>query len=325
MKFHYNKKRIIKKMIEFLLTNNVYIWAAGALAFISFLLLNWGSSKSAENTQQNITNSTKIEVQNAIKEIVEASTDAIKLETENAVKDITILTDEMKNSLNHELSLIDSATKNLKNQIENQDILVQVEFSLKYKHDEPGLREDFYSIMQFELMNNNFYELKLISNGFNSIFSSENNSFQVFDERLDGHNNIENSYLNGWSYSEMASIQNPQKIRVNYLLRTNKIGFIIDDIKLGDIVEFSIRKRTSSKTNTVKKPWNPTNSPFVDGFASFVIKDDASSWPKGSIQVNIKLRNGSILKCKTIKTNFLGEIPNYGFKSVCEINEIYKP
>nr|WP_299381224.1 hypothetical protein [Allomuricauda sp.] len=320
------------KMIEFLLNNNVYVVVAGVLAAGSFLLLNWGNNENAKKTQEEITTATdeiiKEAVQNATTQTVSklaTSTETLIAQSESAVKDITDYTTQIKEQINDELRIIETATKKLENLTENQEILVQVEYVFVYDTEaHVSEREDIYADMQFELTTNNFYKLKLISDEHHSEFASENNSFQIFDQRLDGGTNIEETFINGWSYREMANVEYPQKFRVNYLLDAHRIGFVLNDMDKGDKIVFSIRKRTSEGNNSVKKKWSIKKSPYVTGFSNLVQKDP-DSWPKGRLDLKIKLRNGRTFVCKSTFTFFLGEQPDYGFYNEAEIVDIMEP
>lgn len=318
-----------RKVIEFLLNNNVYVIIAAVLAAGSFLLLNWGNNENAKASQQEIKASTNKIVKEAVNRATDQTATKLNTATETlidktteAVGEITEYTGEVREQLNAEMQIIERATKNVENITENQEILLQMEYMFAFEDGHTG-NLDFYTDIKFELTNNNFYELKLTSDGFTSEFASENNSFQVFQERLDGGQNIEKSFVNGWLYRELAGESNPQSFRINYLLKANKLGFRLNEMNVGDLVEFSILKRTSGN-KIIKKPWRIEDNTLLYGFASIVIFDE-SSWPKGSMSIRVKLKNGRSYLCEIDQINFHGEIPDYGFYANAKIIDIDEP
>ncbi|MER3318888.1 MAG: hypothetical protein RIB79_11415 [Allomuricauda sp.] len=306
---------------------NDYIIYAGLLALLSFIVINWGNKKAAERSQEKITKATNeivekavgqatMEIQNEVKVITEKSTG-------EAVKQITDNVGKIKNELDEQLQSLKQATKQLKFLQANPDILVQIEYQFQYENESYDI--DFYNNMVEQLTIGNTYELTLESGDKKSEFLSEKNSFRTFNEEIDdSQEKIENTYVGAILSNEHYRNTSPQMVKVNYLLDVSVLDFNFEDLKIGDKVEFRLRKRTSlNGENYLFEKRRANHDYFKGGFTSFVYGHD--SWPRAVVGLKVMTRNGYIFSCKVIKTDRLSKTDiDYGYVTLQEIIEITK-
>lgn len=321
---------IFRKNIVDYLEDKQYIIYAGILLLLSFVAIHIGNKESAkvskEETEKLIKEVADKSVQETINRL-DSSTEALVSKSDEAVTTITTHSTSIRDQLDKQLQVIDEATQTLKFLQENQDVLVQVKYEFLHGKEPRASEIDFYNDMCRELLNGNTYELTLISNNKESEFISENSSFRTFNEEFDEEfETIENTYASGALYNEHYWSPNPQIIKVNYLLNVRVLSFHFKELKVGDNIEFRLRKSTSgnlSDENSLITRRRASNKYFKEGFASFV---PDNGFPKASVSIRIMTRDGHIFSCKNLKTDRLSPADiDYGFITRQEVVEIIEP
>lgn len=124
----------------------------------------------------------------------------------------------------------------------------------------------------------------------------------------------------------MESQMNPQTYRVNYKLNARKLGFLLDEMKVGDSIEFSLRKRISDPVKNRKI--GPLPKKLNDGkpqYSTISFKSFENGRNNQNIHskmdLRIKLINGRIYKCKSYYTTTLGN-SRYGVSQKTKIVEV---
>ncbi len=322
---------LFRKNITEYLENSAYIVGAGIFLLISFVIIHLGNKNSAKVSKQETENLIEEVVSEAInktKEGLESSTSSIIEKTDTAVKEITDTTKYAIGQLNEQLNQVKQATATLKNLSENQNILVQAQF--KIEHDPTGkAKSPFDNLYVFqleeELRSGNYYELTLTSQESKNIFASTNNSFvTIIDSETINMNNVFYNSYRSWDNRANAPIQ---PISINYSLNMVSLDFLVEELKVGDQVEFLIEKRSDLIANYSQQRTDRTNNPswFKGGFGHFVtLGNGKTSLPRTSINMEIKLRSGLLFECKTLSTTLANNNNNGGLYILAEVTKVHK-
>lgn len=323
VKLFYEIKVIVqKKMEEFInFIGGYYVLVAGLLGLFSFYIINKGASNAAKQSEDNINKQITIGVENAIKQTkkeVENSTRILKSETDTAVRKITSATAELSGTL----ELINNISKNLENNIENQEVLIKSKYTFTSNIPGSALSQSYFNIMKTRLTENNYYELILKSNTLTTTFESENNTFQYFNFEEDGNlfkhsygNSVYNSDLN-WDVGASALLE------VNYKLNLLKSNFLLSTLKEGDEIIFSIANRIRPNNKFPTYTFREINA----AGASFLSFDERQrTFPKAKLEISILLKNGVELKCETKTSTIMGISGEHGIKLLGIIKNIIPP
>lgn len=313
-----------EKLQEFLDRYSI-IFAAGLLGATSFVLINWFTKKSADDALTKITDSTTTIVDRAMgkatEDIQKEVTNITKESMKNAVKEMKGYTKKAKKDLDGQLKLVRKATSELENWVSNQSILVQMQYSIERAprgQSELEISPFHIKHVRDQLMEGNLYELVLKSNNSQSIYYSEGNKFGLIRELDEKPANMDENFTN--SYKEVKGLVNlnPQKISINFMLGAINLGFQVNDMKVGDLVEFKVEKIAAEETLNKRRLDDPEY--FKHGFQFFSLNDN-SGWPKTSVDMKIRLRNGRSFDCKLKSTSIVGDDFS-GLKSIAEIVKI---
>lgn len=319
------------------------LWIPLVLSFLGFVgtamfaVIAHKSQKEATDNQNKIIELNE-SIGNAV-ERVECLNLDIGQSTQN-IEGLTVKSNELAASIKtsqEELQKLNSDTKrqieetssNLINLQVNRDILVRAEFVFQNdKENIGGEHEVFYYQMRDELTRGNYYELKMSSNGKVSAFGSDNNSFQIFQAEIYDNvfGSIDSTYTNAQYYGESLWAFNPQKIRINYLLNYQSLGFPLNDLKVGDKIQFVLRKVRPymlMDENSLYSKRKRSSEYFKDSFSSF--SQYREEWPKAKIRISIMTRDGRVYECKGVLTDLIvNEAPDYGIYTKQIVEKVIK-
>jgi len=290
---------LAKKIWELLIDNHsLSMIIAAVLAFFSLIIIHAANRKSALNSQEELTKTMEETAEITLDRINEATITMVS-KSEEASEKITQTIDILNTQLNGQLNLIDSATKNLKNQMENQEILLEIDYSFDWKFPNFDKYEpiSYTSSMINQLSENNYYQLKIISKeGKESFFATDINSFRYIDDTRNDEEIIENTFAPVIILNEHAKYNHSFKMK--FPIKAVSIRFLLEQISPGDIIEFVLTK------NAAKKP--SSKKDIISGFNLFTFTGHPEENPTGKIKLGIKLRNGKAYTSKTTLCTITG-------------------
>ena len=240
--------------------------------------------------------------------------------TKNAVGQISKSAANMKRELNQHLKTVEYATTILRNQIENQEVLLQVEYEFDLQGEVPKNFDiqNWVSDMRFELLNNNFYQLTIKSNNTESQFEAEIKKFYPIGEREELYKTKE-AFINSVELNEI--MPNPRQVfNVNHVLKTKNLNFLLGELKEGDVLNFSILKK---KYGDLITPSGHMSSNYYNNIIENIL--DGNSWPKTNMIFWLKLKNGFTFKAERTKSDSYMTSQGISFQNIATISEIIKP
>ncbi len=300
--------------------NGWYIVFAAILAAGSFALIHFGNKKSAERSQNKITEKTDDIVNKAVTKATQDLKQTTQAVTKNAVGQISKSAANMKRELNQHLKTVEYATTILRNQIENQEVLLQVEYEFDLQGEVPKNFDiqNWVSDMRFELLNNNFYQLTIKSNNTESQFEAEIKKFYPIGEREELYKTKE-AFINSVELNEI--MPNPRQVfNVNHVLKTKNLNFLLGELKEGDVLNFSILKK---KYGDLITPSGHMSSNYYNNIIENIL--DGNSWPKTNMIFWLKLKNGFTFKAERTKSDSYMTSQGISFQNIATISEIIKP
>ncbi|WP_147415942.1 hypothetical protein [Ulvibacterium marinum] len=310
---------------------NYYLIIAVILTGLTFLLVKYGEKRSAKRTKEEITRATDSIVKEAVQKTVEelkTSTDTLLLKTDGAVDTIIQQAQDLADKTSNQIELLEVATQKLGNHLEYQEVLVRTKYSFHHKNAIANdKRHIFFNILMYLLTNDNYYSLRIKSpEGSIVQFVSDNNTFIWISDEVDPNvGELKDYFFNAGTYLYGAEESNPQVVHVNYLLNALRLEFGVNEIEIGDTLEFSLRKLqptrryatfipSSSRIDKLRK-----ENPSFDNFSSFSGLDGD---PKVEVRLIFKFRNGKEVLCKVFNQSPSGTNMEYGITIKAKIVEI---
>lgn len=308
----------IKYLMDLL--KDPYVWIiffAALLGAASLIIIHVTNRNSAEESKKEITNVLKETTNSTILKITEA-TDTLVEKSKDASEKITTTISKANEKLNKQLKSIESATENLKNQIENQEILIQLEYS--FDIIDSNIASDGIPIMDKminQLSKNNYYQLKLITEkGEKSLFKSSINSFDNFNEEEYGAEFLKDAFAPVLIIDEFGLISHRFIMKIP--MKTVNLSFLFNDIKTGDNLEFVLTKDLD-KARDDENPVTISSHTLNGSFTPFVHPKLPNEIIVGNIDLSIRLRSGKVIQSKTIKCELVGTTASIGFRYFAEI------